>query len=100
MTEKDVRRKGIRALVAKMPMEDVGRAYERSETQGFMKIIVDAESRQILGAALLGIEGDEIVQGLLDMMYAKAPFTVVQRAMHIHPTVYEMIPYMDLEPLA
>jgi pyruvate/2-oxoglutarate dehydrogenase complex dihydrolipoamide dehydrogenase (E3) component len=101
MTEKDVRRKGTKALVAKMPMEDVGRAYERSETQGFMKIIVDAGSRQLLGAALLGIEGDEIVQGLLDMMYAKAPFTVIQRAMHIHPTVYEMIPYMfeDLQPL-
>ncbi|HJU76794.1 MAG TPA: pyruvate/2-oxoglutarate dehydrogenase complex dihydrolipoamide dehydrogenase, partial [Sphingomicrobium sp.] len=99
MSEKDVRRKGIRALVAKMPMADVGRAYERSETLGFMKIIVDAQSKQILGAALLGIEGDEIVQGLLDMMYAKAPFTVIQRAMHIHPTVYELIPYMDLEPL-
>ncbi len=99
MTEAEVRRKGLKALVAKMPMEDVGRAYERSETKGFMKIIVDAGTRQILGAALLGIEGDEIVQGLLDLMYAKAPFTVVQRAMHIHPTVYEMIPYMDLEPL-
>ncbi|MDF2781682.1 MAG: mercuric reductase, partial [Geminicoccaceae bacterium] len=102
MTEKEVRRKGIKALVAKMPMEDVGRAYERSETQGFMKIIVDAGSKQLLGAALLGIEGDEIVQGLLDMMYAKAPYTVIQRAMHVHPTVYEMIPYMfeDLQPLA
>jgi pyruvate/2-oxoglutarate dehydrogenase complex dihydrolipoamide dehydrogenase (E3) component len=99
MTEAEVRKKGIKALVATMPMEDVGRAYERSETKGFMKIIVDAESKQILGAALLGIEGDEIVQGLLDMMYAKAPFTVIQRAMHIHPTVYEMIPYMDLAPL-
>jgi pyruvate/2-oxoglutarate dehydrogenase complex dihydrolipoamide dehydrogenase (E3) component len=100
MTETDVRRLGIKALVAKMPMEDVGRAYERSETQGFMKVIIDAETKQLLGAALLGIEGDEVVQGLLDMMYAKAPFTVIQRAMHIHPTVYEMIPYMDLEPLA
>jgi pyruvate/2-oxoglutarate dehydrogenase complex dihydrolipoamide dehydrogenase (E3) component len=101
MTENDVRRKGIKALVAKMPMEDVGRAYERSETKGFMKIIVDAESKRLLGAALLGIEGDEIVQGLLDMMYAKAPYTVIRRAMHIHPTVYEMIPYMfdDLQPL-
>ncbi len=101
MTETDVRRKGIKALVAKMPMEDVGRAYERSETKGFMKVIVDAETRQLLGAALLGIEGDEIVQGLLDMMYAKAPYTVIQRAMHIHPTVYEMIPYIfeDLQPL-
>jgi pyruvate/2-oxoglutarate dehydrogenase complex dihydrolipoamide dehydrogenase (E3) component len=101
MTENDVRRSGRKALVAKMPMEDVGRAYERSETKGFMKIIVDAETKQLLGAALLGIEGDEIVQGLLDMMYAKAPYTVVRRAMHIHPTVYEMIPYMfdDLQPL-
>ncbi|MGH6919393.1 MAG: FAD-containing oxidoreductase [Geminicoccaceae bacterium] len=99
MTETDVRREGIKALIARMPMEDVGRAYERSETKGFMKIIVDAESKQLLGAALLGIEGDEVVQGLLDMMYAKAPYTVIQRAMHIHPTVYEMIPYMDLEPL-
>ena len=101
MTETDVRRKGIKALVAKMPMEDVGRAYERSETKGFMKVIVDAESKRMLGAALLGIEGDEIVQGLLDMMYAKAPYTVIQRAMHIHPTVYEMIPYLfeDLQPL-
>jgi pyruvate/2-oxoglutarate dehydrogenase complex dihydrolipoamide dehydrogenase (E3) component len=102
MTEKEVRRKGIKALVAKMPMEDVGRAYERSETKGFMKIIVDAETKLLLGAALLGIEGDEIVQGLLDMMYAKAPYTVIRRAMHIHPTVYEMIPYMfdELQPVA
>jgi pyruvate/2-oxoglutarate dehydrogenase complex dihydrolipoamide dehydrogenase (E3) component len=101
MTETDVRRKGIKALVAKMPMEDVGRAYERSETKGFMKVIVDADTKQLLGAALLGIEGDEIVQGLLDMMYAKAPYTVIQRAMHIHPTVYEMIPYIfeDLQPI-
>jgi pyruvate/2-oxoglutarate dehydrogenase complex dihydrolipoamide dehydrogenase (E3) component len=101
MTEKEVKRSGKKALVAKMPMEDVGRAYERSETKGFMKIIVDAESGQLLGTALLGIEGDEIVQGLLDMMYAKAPYSVIQRAMHIHPTVYEMIPYMfeDLQPL-
>jgi pyruvate/2-oxoglutarate dehydrogenase complex dihydrolipoamide dehydrogenase (E3) component len=101
MTETDVRRQGLKALVAKMPMEDVGRAYERSETKGFMKVIVDAETKQLLGAALLGIEGDEVVQGLLDMMYAKAPYTVIQRAMHIHPTVYEMIPYIfeNLQPV-
>jgi pyruvate/2-oxoglutarate dehydrogenase complex dihydrolipoamide dehydrogenase (E3) component len=101
MTEADVRGSGRRALVARMPMEDVGRAYERSETKGFMKIIVDAENKQLLGAALLGIEGDEVVQGLLDMMYAKAPYTVIRRAMHIHPTVYEMLPYMfdELQPL-
>jgi pyruvate/2-oxoglutarate dehydrogenase complex dihydrolipoamide dehydrogenase (E3) component len=66
-----------------------------------MKVIVDAETKQLLGAALLGIEGDEVVQGLLDMMYAKVPYTVIQRAMHIHPTVYEMIPYIfeDLQPV-
>jgi pyruvate/2-oxoglutarate dehydrogenase complex dihydrolipoamide dehydrogenase (E3) component len=102
LTERDVRRSGRKALIAKMPMEDVGRAYERSETEGFIKILVDAETKQLLGAALLGIEGDEIVQGLLDLMYAKAPYTVIQRAMHIHPTVYEMIPGMfeDLQPLS
>jgi len=102
VTEKEVRRSGQKALIAKMPMEDVGRAYERSETAGFIKILVDAETRQLLGAALLGIEGDEIVQGLLDMMYAKAPYSVIQRAMHIHPTVYEMIPgtFAELQPLA
>jgi pyruvate/2-oxoglutarate dehydrogenase complex dihydrolipoamide dehydrogenase (E3) component len=102
MTEAQVRGKGIEALVARMPMADVARAYERSETKGFMKIIVDAQTKQLLGAALLGIDGDEVVQGLLDMMYAKAPYPVIRRAMHIHPTVYEMIPYMfeDLQPLA
>ena len=94
MTEREVRHQGIPALLAKMPMEDVGRAYERSETKGFMKILVHEESKRILGAALLGIGGDEIVQGLLDIMYAKAPYTVIQRAMHIHPTVFEMIPGM------
>lgn len=94
MTEREVRRLGIPALITKLPMEEVGRAYERSETKGFMKILVDAKSKRILGAALLGIGGDEIVQGLLDIMYAKAPYTVIQRAMHIHPTVFEMIPGM------
>ena len=101
MTEREVRQRGIPALITTMPMEDVGRAYERSETKGFMKIIVHAETKQLLGAALLGIGGDEIVQGLLDLMYAKAPYTVIQRAMHIHPTVYEMLPVMfeELRPL-
>jgi pyruvate/2-oxoglutarate dehydrogenase complex dihydrolipoamide dehydrogenase (E3) component len=101
LTAREARERGHKAMVAKLAMEDVGRAYERSETKGFMKIIVDADSKQILGAALLGIGGDEIVQGLLDLMYAKAPYTVVQRAMHIHPTAYEMIPDMfsSLEPL-
>ena len=79
----------------------VGRAKERGETQGFMEILIDAETKHILGAAILGIGGDEIIQGLLDVMYADAPYTVIQRAMHIHPTVSQLIPTMlgDLKPL-
>jgi len=102
MTEREVRTSGRKALVATMPMTGVGRARERGETQGFLKVLVDAESRRILGAALLGIEGDEVVQGLLDVMYASAPYTVVRRAMHIHPTVAELIPTLlgNLQPLA
>jgi pyruvate/2-oxoglutarate dehydrogenase complex dihydrolipoamide dehydrogenase (E3) component len=101
MTEREVRASGRKALVATMPMTRVGRARERSETQGFMKVLVDAESQRILGCALLGIEGDEIVHLLLDAMYAGAPYTVIQRAMHIHPTVSELIPTLlaGLKPL-
>jgi len=101
MTEREVRASGRPALIAKLPMARVGRARERGETQGFMKILVDAESHKILGAALLGIGGDEIVHSLLDVMYAGAPYTVIQRAVHIHPTVTELIPTMlgGLAPL-
>ena len=101
MTEREVRASGRKALVGRRPMTRVGRAVERSETQGFMKVLVDVETQQILGASLLGIGCDEIVHSLLDMMYAKAPYTVIQRAMHIHPTVTELIPTMlgELEPL-
>ena len=82
-------------------MTRVGRAVERGETQGFMKILVDAGSKEILGAALLGIGCDEVVHSIIDVMYAGAPYTVIQRAMHIHPTVTELIPTMlgELEPL-
>ncbi|MCH7777344.1 MAG: pyruvate/2-oxoglutarate dehydrogenase complex dihydrolipoamide dehydrogenase, partial [Gemmatimonadetes bacterium] len=68
---------------------------------GFMKILIDAETKKILGAAILGIGGDEIVHSILDLMYADAPYTVIQRAVHIHPTVTELIPTMlgELEPL-
>jgi pyruvate/2-oxoglutarate dehydrogenase complex dihydrolipoamide dehydrogenase (E3) component len=102
MTEEQVRASGRKALVGTMPMTRVGRAKERGETQGFMKVIVDAESHKILGAALLCIEGDEIVHSLLDVMAAGAPYTVVQRAMHIHPTVSELIPTLlqQLKPMA
>ena len=101
ITEAQARNSGRPALMAKMPMERVGRAVERSETKGFMKILVDADSQRLLGAALLGIGGDEIIHSLLDIMYAGAPYTVIKRAMHIHPTVTELIPTMleGLQPL-
>jgi pyruvate/2-oxoglutarate dehydrogenase complex dihydrolipoamide dehydrogenase (E3) component len=101
MTEAEVRRSGRPALVGKRPMTRVGRAVEKGETQGFMKIVVDAETRAILGAAILGPGGDEAIHSILDIMYAKAPYTVIQRAVHIHPTVTELIPTMlgELSPL-
>ena len=102
MTDAEIRKSGRTALTAKHPMSRVGRAIEKGETQGFIKISVDAETKQILGAAILGTGGDEVVQVLLDVMYAKAPYTVVQRAMHIHPTVAEFLPTVlsKLEPFA
>ena len=101
MTETQVRESGRKALVGKMMMARVGRARERSETQGFMKVLIDALSERILGATILGIGGDEAIHSVLDVMYADAPYTVIQRAVHIHPTVSELIPTMlgDLKPL-
>ena len=100
MTDAEIRKSGRAALVTKHPMSRVSRAVEKGETQGFIKITVDAETKQILGAAILGIGGDEVIHVLLDVMYAKAPYTVVQRAMHIHPTVAEFLPTVlsKLEP--
>ena len=92
MTDAEIRTSGRRALAAKYPMSRVSRAYEKGETQGFIKISVDADTRQIVGAAVLGVGGDEVIHVLLDVMYAKAPYTVIQRAMHIHPTVAEYLP--------
>ena len=101
MTEREVRASGRKALIGTMPMSRVGRAKERGETLGFMKVLVDTETKKILGAALLGLNGDEVVHSLLDVMYADAPYTVIQRAMHIHPTVTELIPTLlsNLKPL-
>ena len=101
ITEAEVRKSGRKALIGKRPMTRVARAIEKGETQGFMKILVDAETKTILGAAILGAGGDEIVHSILDVMHAKAPYTVIRRAMHIHPTVTELIPTMlgELEPL-
>lgn len=101
MTEAEVRKRGRPALVSRADMADVSRAYEKGETEGFMKILVDAESKQILGASFLGQSGDEAIHCILDTMYAKAPYTTLQRAVHIHPTISEWIPTMlgDLEEL-
>ena len=102
LTEREVRASGRKALIGKRLMTRVGRAKERSETQGFMKVLIDAETSRILGAAILGIGGDEVIHSILDVMYADAPYTVIQRAVHIHPTVTELIPTMlgEIEPLA
>jgi pyruvate/2-oxoglutarate dehydrogenase complex dihydrolipoamide dehydrogenase (E3) component len=94
MTDAEVRKSGRRALIGKRPMTRVGRAVEKGETQGFMKIVVDAGTGEILGAAILGTGGDEAIHSILDVMYAKAPYQVIQRAVHIHPTVSELIPTM------
>jgi pyruvate/2-oxoglutarate dehydrogenase complex dihydrolipoamide dehydrogenase (E3) component len=101
MTERDARGSGRRLLKGSRPMSRVGRAVEKGESQGFMKVLVDADSKEILGAAILGTGGDEAIHCLLDMMYAHAPYTVMQRAMHIHPTVCELIPTIlgELQPL-
>jgi pyruvate/2-oxoglutarate dehydrogenase complex dihydrolipoamide dehydrogenase (E3) component len=102
MTDAEIRKSGRAALVTKLPMSGVGRAVEKGETQGFIKISVDAETKHLMGATILGTGGDEVVHVLLDIMYAKAPYTVVQRAMHIHPTVAEYLPtvFSKLEPFA
>ena len=101
MTEAEVRQSEQTALMATRPMTRVGRAVEKDETQGFMKILVDAQTKKILGAAILGVGGDEAIYSILDVMYADAPYTVIQRAVHIHPTVTELVPTMlgDLKPL-
>lgn len=101
LTEKQVRESGKRALIGTRPMTKVGRAVEKGETAGFMKILVNAETKQILGASILGTSGDEAIHCILDIMYARAPYTTLQRAVHIHPTVSELIPTVlgDLKPL-
>jgi pyruvate/2-oxoglutarate dehydrogenase complex dihydrolipoamide dehydrogenase (E3) component len=101
MTEAEVRKTGKPALLSTLAMERVSRAKERGETTGFMKILVDRDSKQILGASFLGLAGDEVIHCILDVMYAKAPYTVIQRAMHVHPTVSEFVPTMldALKPL-
>ena len=101
LTEEEVRASGKPALIGKRTMTKVKRAVIKGESRGFMKVIVDAKTKQILGAAVLGVGGDEVIQSILDVMYAKAPYTVIQNAVHIHPTVTELVPTMlgNLKPL-
>jgi pyruvate/2-oxoglutarate dehydrogenase complex dihydrolipoamide dehydrogenase (E3) component len=101
LTETEVRKSGKPALIGTRPMTRVGRAVEKGETEGFMKVLVDATTKQILGASILGTGGDEAVHCIIDTMYARAPYTNIQRAVHIHPTVSELIPtvFGDLKPL-
>jgi pyruvate/2-oxoglutarate dehydrogenase complex dihydrolipoamide dehydrogenase (E3) component len=101
MTVDQVRKSGRKALVGKRPMTRVGRAVEKGETQGFMKLVVDAETEEILGAAILGVGGDEVIHAIIDIMTAKKPYTAISRTMHIHPTVSELVPttLQDMTPL-
>jgi pyruvate/2-oxoglutarate dehydrogenase complex dihydrolipoamide dehydrogenase (E3) component len=101
LTETEVRKSGKPALIGTRPMTKVGRAVEKGETEGFMKVLVDAQSKQILGASILGTGGDEAIHCIIDTMYARAPYTNIQRAVHIHPTVSELLPtvFGDLKPL-
>jgi pyruvate/2-oxoglutarate dehydrogenase complex dihydrolipoamide dehydrogenase (E3) component len=102
LTVLEARATGTPVLVGERPMSRVSRAREMSETHGFMRVLIDARTERLLGAVVFGFGGDEIVHSLIDIMYAKAPYTVVQRAVHIHPTISELIPTMlqELKPLA
>ena len=101
LNEDQVRQRGKPALMAHMPMQRVGRAREMGETQGFMKVLVDADTGRLLGASILGHNGDEVVHALLGLMVADQPFSVMARAMHIHPTVSELLPTLlqQLKPM-
>ena len=101
LTETDVRKSGKQALIGTRPMTRVSRAIEKGETEGFIKILVDANTKEFLGASILGTGGDEAIHCIIDTMYARAPYTTMQRAVHIHPTVSELLPTVldDLKPL-
>lgn len=102
LTEVEARKSTANLLIGLRPMTKVARAIEKGESKGFIKILVDGDSKQILGAAILGTGGDEVIHCILDLMYAKAEYTVMQRAVHIHPTVSELLPTVlgDLKPAA
>jgi pyruvate/2-oxoglutarate dehydrogenase complex dihydrolipoamide dehydrogenase (E3) component len=100
MTEAQARASGKKLLIGTRPMTKVGRAVEKAETQGFMKIVADAETKRILGASILGVGGDEAIHGIIDVMHADVPYPNLQWAVPIHPTVSELIPTVvgDLQP--
>jgi len=102
MTMAEAQSSGRRVLAGQRQMTRVARAVEKGETQGFMRVLVDGDTKEILGASILGPGGDEAIHSILDLMYAKAPYTILQRAMHIHPTVSELLPTIlgELQPLA
>ncbi len=102
LTQTEAQRSGRPLLINTRPMTRVGRAVEKNETLGFMKIIADAHTRRILGAAILGVGGDEAIHGVLDLMNADQPYTTLQWAVPIHPTVSELLPTLvnGLRPLA
>jgi pyruvate/2-oxoglutarate dehydrogenase complex dihydrolipoamide dehydrogenase (E3) component len=102
MSEHEARASGKKVLMGTMPMSKVSRAKEKGETQGLMKVLVDADTKRVLGAAILGIGGDEVVHSLLQLMAGDLPYTVMQQTVHIHPTVSELVPTLlgDLKPLA
>jgi pyruvate/2-oxoglutarate dehydrogenase complex dihydrolipoamide dehydrogenase (E3) component len=102
MNEDEATRSARKLLAGKMLMTRVGRAREMGETRGFMNVLVDADTRELLGAAIPGLNGDEIVHSLLEVMYAKKPYTTIQRAVHIHPTVTELVPALlrNLKPFS
>jgi pyruvate/2-oxoglutarate dehydrogenase complex dihydrolipoamide dehydrogenase (E3) component len=101
MTEAEARGSGRRVVVGKRPMTRVSRAVEKGETQGFLKVLADGDTGEILGAALLGVDGDEAVHAVLDLIYAGAPVETIIRAVHIHPTVSELLPtvFGEMQPL-
>jgi pyruvate/2-oxoglutarate dehydrogenase complex dihydrolipoamide dehydrogenase (E3) component len=102
ITEREAKALGRDVLIGKRMMTQVSRAREFGETRGFMKVLVDADSEEILGAVILGLNGDEVIHCIVDVMYARKPYTVISRAVHIHPTVAELIPTLlqDLQPLS
>jgi pyruvate/2-oxoglutarate dehydrogenase complex dihydrolipoamide dehydrogenase (E3) component len=101
MTEAEVRKTGRPALVGVRPMTKVGRAVEKGESLGSMKVLVDAESRKILGATIFGVDGDEAIHSILAAMYAKETADFMTHSVYIHPTVAELIPtvFGELKPL-